>query len=107
MRGFRRGRSAIAVFLAITAVFVLIIPLSELEKGFGELRTAVPRVSRPPTQSCVVALSNHQGFSAGETPFLGNYSPPSGCLTPWSKVVLDLIGFVNGGQTDRVFAIWI
>ena len=74
---------------------------------------AAPPVSRPTTASCTVTLLDNQPFGPtggprGFTPFLGTFSPPSGCPPPWSKVVLDATFTVAAGrQFDRIGMIWL
>lgn len=75
--------------------------------------TPVPPVTAPATPSCTVTLVNNQPFGPvgdprGFSPFVGSYSPPTGCAAPWSKVVLTVTFTVTPGtQFDRVGAIWI
>ncbi|MDT0473193.1 peptide-N4-asparagine amidase [Streptomyces sp. DSM 41014] len=62
--------------------------------------TAAPAVERPAGKSCRVTLA--EARFRDFTPYRGTYTPPTGCGSRWSKVVLRLDGKVKGRQYDRL-----
>ncbi|MFJ7343637.1 peptide-N4-asparagine amidase [Streptomyces sp. NPDC101110] len=62
--------------------------------------TAAPPVEKPAGKSCEVTLARAQFRDF--TPYRGMYTPPGGCGSRWSKVVLRLDGKVKGRQYDRL-----
>ncbi|MYQ65881.1 Peptide N-acetyl-beta-D-glucosaminyl asparaginase amidase A [Streptomyces sp. SolWspMP-5a-2] len=62
--------------------------------------TAAPAVGKPAGKSCRVTLV--RAAFRDFTPYRGTYTPPTGCGTRWSKVVLRLDGKVKGRQYDRL-----
>ncbi|MFJ9426416.1 peptide-N4-asparagine amidase [Streptomyces sp. NPDC101249] len=62
--------------------------------------TAAPAVGKPAGKSCRVTLV--RAAFRDFTPYRGTYTPPAGCGSRWSKVVLRLDGKVKGRQYDRL-----
>lgn len=75
--------------------------------GTANVTVADPTVPRPPGQPCVVHLFNNDTFDDFNTrPF--SYTPPTGCGTHWSKVVLEADFSVTAGvQFDRTATIFL
>ncbi|WUC83986.1 peptide-N4-asparagine amidase A [Streptomyces sp. NBC_00536] len=75
-------------------------PPAEFGTDWHDPLTAAPPVAKPATRSCEVTLAEAQFRDF--TPYQGSYTPPTGCGTSWSKVVLRLDGKVKGRQFDRL-----
>ncbi|MDJ0379872.1 peptide-N4-asparagine amidase A [Streptomyces sp. G-G2] len=75
-------------------------PPAEFGTDWHDPLTAAPPVARPATRSCDVTLAEAQFRDF--TPYRGTYTPPTGCGSSWSKVVLRLDGKVKGRQYDRL-----
>jgi hypothetical protein len=75
--------------------------------GTANVTVADPTVPRPPGQPCVVQLFSNDTFDDFNTrPF--SYTPPTGCGTHWSKVVLEADFSVTAGvQFDRTATIFL
>jgi hypothetical protein len=75
--------------------------------GTANVTVADPTVPRPPGQPCVVQLFSNDTFDDFNTrPF--SYTPPAGCGTHWSKVVLEADFSVTAGvQFDRSATIFL
>jgi hypothetical protein len=75
--------------------------------GTANVTVADPTVPRPPGQPCVVQLFSNDTFDDYNTrPF--TYTPPTGCGTRWSKVVLEADFSVTAGvQYDRSATIFL
>lgn len=75
--------------------------------GSANVTVADPTVPRPPGQPCVVQLFSDDTFNDfGTRPY--SYTPPSGCGTRWSKVVLEADFSVTAGvQYDRTASLWL
>jgi hypothetical protein len=88
------------VLLAGPSAAVAATPPAEFGTDWHDPVTAAPPVSAPATASCTtqVADARFRDF----TPYTGTYTPPTGCGTRWSKVVLKLEGSVAGRQYDRL-----
>ncbi len=71
--------------------------------------TADPLVARPHTQPCVVPLfANYQFAFFSETTQTFPFTPPSDCVGPWQKVVLEINFSENGGaQFDRTASMYL
>ncbi len=69
--------------------------------------TADPTVPRPPGSPCTVTLFNDVTFNDfSARPYA--YTPPGGCGTHWSKVVLEADFSVTAGrQFDRTATLWL
>jgi hypothetical protein len=78
-----------------------------IEVNYQDPVTAAPPLQRPDTAHCTVQLMRHDfAFSFGQ-PFVGTFTPPSGCPGPWSMVAMDWTGSIAGRQFDRLGAVWI
>ncbi|MDF3299390.1 peptide-N4-asparagine amidase [Streptomyces tropicalis] len=75
-------------------------PPTEFGTDWHDPVTAAPPVARPPGAACRVTLAETQFRDF--TPYRGRYTPPRGCGSRWSKVVLRLDGKVKGRQFDRL-----
>lgn len=75
--------------------------------GSANVTVADPTVPRPPGQPCVVQLFSDDTFNDfGTRPY--SYTPPAGCGTRWSKVVLEADFSVTAGvQYDRTASLWL
>lgn len=75
--------------------------------GSANVTVADPTVPRPPGQPCVVQLFSDDSFNDfGTRPY--SYTPPAGCGTHWSKVVLEADFSVTAGvQYDRTASLWL
>jgi hypothetical protein len=75
--------------------------------GSTNVTVADPSVPRPPGQPCVVQLFSNDTFNDyNPRPF--SYTPPAGCGTRWSKVVLEGDFSVTAGiQYDRTATIFL
>ncbi|MFC1407838.1 peptide-N4-asparagine amidase [Streptacidiphilus sp. N1-12] len=79
-----------------------------VETGYQNPVTALPPVSRPPTPHCTVTvMRNDFGNTISSPPYTGTVTPPESCPGPWTKVVLDWSGTVQGRQYDRLAGVWI
>src|SRR6185312_3642962 len=79
-----------------------------LENGYQNPVSAFQPVPRPDTRSCTVTAMQYDfsnSYSTGD--YIGTLTPPSACAGPWSKVVLDWYGSVQGVQYDRLAGVWI
>ncbi|MEO8809028.1 MAG: peptide-N4-asparagine amidase [Rhodanobacter sp.] len=75
--------------------------------GSSNVTVADPPVPRPPGTPCVVQLFSKLTFTDFNTrPY--SYTPPTGCGTRWSKVVLEANFSVTAGrQFDRTASLWL
>ncbi|MEO6798312.1 MAG: peptide-N4-asparagine amidase [Rhodanobacter sp.] len=75
--------------------------------GSANVTVADPGVPRPPGEPCVVQLFSHVTFTDfSSRPY--TYTPPTGCGTRWSKVVLQADFSVTAGrQFDRTATLWL
>ena len=75
--------------------------------GSSNVTVADPTVPRPPGKPCVVQLFSNDTFNDySPRPF--SYTPPAGCGTHWSKVVLEADFSVTAGiQYDRTANLWL
>lgn len=75
--------------------------------GSTNVTVADPAVPRPPGTPCVVQLFSGDSFvDFSDHPY--SYTPPSGCGTRWSKVVLEADFSVTAGrQFDRTAQLWL
>ncbi|RDS81626.1 peptide-N(4)-(N-acetyl-beta-glucosaminyl)asparagine amidase [Dyella monticola] len=105
-RGFHHGL-AIAGFLLLSLAGVAQGAPDNSPVGSGNVTVADPTVPRPPGQPCVVQLFSNDTFNDySPRPF--NYTPPSGCGTHWSKVVLEGdFSITSGVQYDRTATIFL
>ncbi|MEZ0095899.1 peptide-N4-asparagine amidase [Streptacidiphilus sp. EB129] len=79
-----------------------------IETGYQNPVTALPPVSRPATPHCTVTeMQNDFGNTISSPPYTGTVTPPKDCPGPWTKVVLDWSGSVQGRQYDRLAGVWI
>jgi len=79
-----------------------------LENGYANPVSAFQPVSRPDTRSCTVTAMQYDfadSYVTGD--YIGTLTPPAACAGPWSKVVLDWYGSVQGVQYDRLAGVWI
>lgn len=79
-----------------------------LENGYANPVSAFQPVPRPTTRSCTVTAMQYDfsnSYFTGD--YIGTLTPPTACAGPWSKVVLDWYGSVQGVQYDRLAAVWI
>jgi len=84
----------------------LIVPPTP-QIGSSNPITAEPPVSRPNTKPCVVELFQSLAFADFNTKTF-NYTPPSACPGPWSKVVFTADFTVTAGrQFDRTAAFYL
>src|SRR5215475_6477417 len=82
------------------------IPVPGLVIGSANTATADPPVPRPESTPCVVQLFNNFVF-ADFSLHSFTFTPPAGCLGPWSKVVLNADFSIQAGrQFDRTASIW-
>ena len=102
-----RFKETLALGLSLLILFVIVVPLNEMETSIAGVTTAVPLTSRPDTHSCIVSLIQNRAFSTGEKAFTSQFSPPSSCPSPWLKVILDWWGRTDGAQYDRVTGLWV
>jgi len=102
-----RLKGPLALGVSLLVLFAILLPLNEMERSVATVATAVPPTSRPDTPSCVVPLIQSHAFSTGSTPFTSRFSPPTSCLSPWLKVVLDWWGRIDGAQYDRIAGLWV
>ncbi|MEO9091549.1 MAG: peptide-N4-asparagine amidase [Rhodanobacter sp.] len=75
--------------------------------GSTNVTVADPTVPRPSGTPCVVPLLNDATFTDfNARPY--TYTPPAGCGTRWSKVVLEADFSVTAGrQFDRTASLWL
>lgn len=60
------------------------------------------------TPKCTLAVLRHDfANTAGLPPVSVNYTPPPGCPSPWSRIVLELSASASDVQKDRIAAIWV
>lgn len=97
----------LAALLGLTLLTVLAAPAAtaqtppaEFGSDWHDPVTAAPPVATPGTRSCTVTVADTRFRDF--TPYTGTYTPPAGCGTRWSKVVLRLNGSVAGRQYDRL-----
>jgi hypothetical protein len=75
--------------------------------GSTNVTVADPTVPRPPGTPCVVQLLSGVAFN-DFNPRTYTYTPPTGCGTRWSKVVLEADFSVTAGrQFDRTANLWL
>lgn len=103
---FRRGSFSAAL------VFVLALAGGQTARaadatGSTNVTVADPTVPRPPGTPCVVTLFSGDSFvDFGDHPY--SYTPPIGCGSHWSKVVLEADFSVTAGrQFDRTAQLWL
>jgi hypothetical protein len=103
---FRRSLVAAGVSLFLAGV-AQAAPDNSSPVGSTNVTVADPGVPRPPGQPCVVQLFSADTFNDySPRPF--SYTPPSGCGTQWSKVVLEGDFSVTAGiQYDRTATIFL
>ncbi len=90
---------------AVSAQVVIVPPNPQI--GSSNPITAEPPVPRPHTTPCIVPLFQNLEF-ADFTPKVFNYTPPSACPGPWSKVVFTADFTVTAGrQFDRTAAFYL
>ncbi len=96
---------SIAFSNAAVAQVVIVPPTPQI--GSSNPITAEPPVSRPNTKPCVVELFQSLAFADFNTKTF-NYTPPSACPGPWSKVVFTADFTVTAGrQFDRTAAFYL
>jgi hypothetical protein len=79
-----------------------------IENGYANPVSAFQPVTRPDTRSCTVTAMQYDfsnSYFTGD--YMGTLTPPSDCAAPWTKVVLDWYGSVQGVQYDRLAGVWI
>jgi len=103
---FSRCLAAAGLMLCVAGV-AQAAPGSSSPVGTANVTVADPTVPRPPGQPCVVQLYSNDTFNDYNTrPF--SYTPPTGCGTHWSKVVLEADFSVSAGvQFDRTATIFL
>jgi hypothetical protein len=69
--------------------------------------SAEPPLARPNNTGCKIELFQNITFRHFGDLYSQNFSLPTDCRYPWSKVILDVHGSVKGVQFDRYGAIWI
>jgi hypothetical protein len=75
--------------------------------GSTNVTVADPTVPRPPGTPCTVQLLSNVAFN-DFSPRTYTYTPPAGCGTRWSKVVLEADFSVTAGrQFDRTANLWL
>jgi hypothetical protein len=75
--------------------------------GSTNVTVADPTVPRPPGTPCTVQLLSNVAFN-DFSPRTYTYTPPTGCGTRWSKVVLEADFSVTAGrQFDRTANLWL
>jgi hypothetical protein len=75
--------------------------------GSTNVTVADPTVPRPPGTPCTVQLLSNVAFN-DFNPRTYTYTPPTGCGTHWSKVVLEADFSVSAGrQFDRTANLWL
>lgn len=76
------------------------VPPAEFGSDWDDPRTPEPPVSVPATRHCTVRVVD-DAFDDFDV-HTREYTPPTGCAGPWSKVVMRLEGSVAGRQFDRL-----
>ncbi|WP_329741925.1 peptide-N4-asparagine amidase [Dyella sp. A6] len=101
------GRAVAVAGLACLVCSAFATGSGDSPVGSSNVTTADPAVPRPPGTPCVVQLFQNDTFNDfGTRPF--SYTPPAGCGTHWSKVVLEGDFSVTAGrQFDRTASIWL
>jgi Peptide N-acetyl-beta-D-glucosaminyl asparaginase amidase A len=98
------------VLAALPASFAraqVVIAPSTPQIGSSNPVTAAPLVARPSTKPCIVPLFSNLAFD-NFTPASFNYTPPSDCKGPWSKVVFTADFTVSEGrQFDRTASFYL
>ncbi len=74
--------------------------------GTSNPTTAEPPVRRPSTKPCTVNIASQEPFENYNIHDF-NFTPPTGCRGPWSKVVLNADYHVRGRQFDRTVTMWV
>jgi len=99
--------SKFAATLVSLLALLSVIAAAQLKIGSGNTAFADPRVLRPHTTPCEVAL--YKGFTFDDfNPRNFAYTPPADCPGPWAKVILEANFSINQGrQFDRTANIWI
>ncbi len=99
----------IVAFLSIMTVQFALAQSTNRQIGTQFTVTAEPLVPRPHEKPCVVPLfSNFQFAFFSQTDQTFNFTPPSHCDGPWSKVVLEVNFSENAGvQFDRTASLYM
>jgi hypothetical protein len=100
--------NAAALFAAAVVAHaqVVVVPGAP-QIGSSNPVTAEPPVTRPRTSPCVVRLFQNLAF-ADFTPKTFDYTPPTSCPGPWSKVIFTADFTVTAGrQFDRTAAFYL
>lgn len=103
-------RYLIALFAAVAALSVVTAAPASADTvvtDYQDPLTALPPVSRPPTEHCTVTAMQHVFANSYGQPFVGTLTPPPACAGPWSKVVLNWTAKSQGRQYDRLAGLWI
>ncbi|WP_052434391.1 peptide-N4-asparagine amidase [Streptacidiphilus melanogenes] len=80
----------------------------QIETNYQNPVTALPPVSQPDTHHCTVTEMQYDfGNTISSPAWSGTVTPPADCPGPWSKVVLNWSGSVQGRQYDRLAGVWI
>ena len=99
--------AAVMLASAVQVQAQVVLAPATPQVGSSNPVTAEPLVPRPHTTPCVVQLFQNLEF-ADFTPKIYNYSPPSSCRGPWSKVVFTADFTVTAGrQYDRTAAFYL
>ena len=106
-KGSFRRCLAVAGFSLFLAGVAQAAPSNGSPVGSANVTVADPSVPRPPGQPCVVQLFSNDTFNDySPRPF--SYTPPSGCGSHWSKVVLEGdFSVTEGVQYDRTATIFL
>lgn len=96
----------LSAFLSTAYAQVVPVPAVPVV-GSSNPATAEPPVARPSTTPCTVTLYDNLPFADYSAKPL-SYTPPSGCGTRWSKVVLTVDFTVTAGrQFDRTASLYL
>jgi hypothetical protein len=66
-----------------------------------------PPLIRPTTPSCSVTLLQNVSLYFYDEIVSNHFQLPSGCRSPWNKIILDVSAFEQGTQYDRFGGLWI
>ena len=106
-KGFFRCRLATAGLSVVFACSAFGATAGTSPVGSTNVTVADPTVPRPPVTPCVVQLFADVTFT-DFNPRPYDYTPPAGCGTHWSKVVLEADFSVTAGrQFDRTATLWL
>ncbi len=103
-------RYLIALFAAVAALSVVTAAPASADTvvtDYQDPLTALPPVSRPPTEHCTVTATQHVFANSYGQPYVGTLTPPAACAGPWTKVVLNWTAKSQGRQYDRLAGLWI